>query len=167
MCYNYSMKKKQSKEYWHAVYMQRKKREMARDPEGYRRRGREYARKWWASHPEEAKSIRQKYYCARREKQLLQRQEIKKEVLTFYGNGTYACVHCGESHPACLTLDHINSDGAAQRKELKLRGVSFYQWLQRKGFPVGYQTLCMNCQFKKREELKEHNAVTLQSQERS
>jgi len=32
------------------------------------------------------------------------------------------------------------------------RGSRFYYWLRRQGYPEGYQTLCMNCQWIKRSE---------------
>jgi hypothetical protein len=47
----------------------------------------------------------------------------------------------------CLTIDHINGGGRQERKKLKKVGVTFYHWLQKQGYPEGYQVLCMNCQF--------------------
>jgi len=70
-------------------------------------------------------------------------------VLTHYGNGKCACVQCGENRLACLTIDHINNAGNQDRKEHKLHGTNFYKMLKRIGLPMGYQTLCMNCQFVK------------------
>jgi hypothetical protein len=82
-------------------------------------------------------SYRRKYY-----------QDIRIEVLTHYGNGKCACVQCGENRFPCLTLDHINNDGK-QDRELYGCGVNFYKRLKRTGFPLGIQTLCMNCQIVK------------------
>jgi len=82
---------------------------------------------------------------------------IKKDILTHYGNGRCACTKCGESRLACLSIDHIKGGGNKQRQG-KLRGtVPFYLWLRSNGYPEGYQTLCMNCQFVKRFERGEHN----------
>ena len=78
----------------------------------------------------------------------------KVEVLTHYGGGTLACVTCGEDRIACLSIDHINSDGYRDRKFG--RGVNFHRYLQKQGYPEGLQTLCMNCQFIKRDLLKEY-----------
>jgi len=79
------------------------------------------------------------------------RQEKKIEVLTHYGNGKCACVQCGESRLACLSIDHINGNGAQARRENHAKvGSNFYKWLRHKGYPDGYQTLCMNCQYVKR-----------------
>ena len=47
-----------------------------------------------------------------------------------------------------LSIDHINSDGASHRKEV---GNGMYRWLLKNNFPEGFQVLCMNCQFIKRE----------------
>ena len=63
---------------------------------------------------------------------------------------------CGESDIACLTIDHINDDGATERKKMGYRnksggGEPMYRWLRRFGFPRDkYQLLCFNCQWKKK-----------------
>lgn len=82
-------------------------------------------------------------------KQIRQRwqRELRIEVLTHYGNGKCACVGCGESRLACLTIDHIYGWGNQHRKQSKRYGYSFYIQLKRDDYPKGYQTLCMNCQF--------------------
>ena len=82
------------------------------------------------------------------------RRLIRKEkVLTYYGNGKPSCVICGFNDIRALSIDHINNDGNKQRAELgsMVVGENFYQWLIRNHYPNGYQTLCMNCQFIKRE----------------
>ncbi len=75
------------------------------------------------------------------------RVELKVEVLGHYGKGRVACVQCGESRLACLSIDHINAGGKSHRKELNAYGYRFYKWLKLADLPEGYQTLCMNCQF--------------------
>ena len=76
-------------------------------------------------------------------------QQIKAEVLTYYGNGKCACVFCGESRLACLSLDHINGNGNQERKHYGSThfGAKLCRLLRRRGYPKGFQTLCMNCQF--------------------
>jgi len=77
----------------------------------------------------------------------------KSEILTYYGGGKCVCVICGENRLACLTIDHINNDGAQHRKNLGLvSGKAFYHWLKINNFPEGFQTLCGNCQLIKRAE---------------
>lgn len=79
--------------------------------------------------------------------QLKYRTKVKTEVLIHYGNGKCQCVMCGESRLACLSIDHINGGGNQIRKGHGRGGTALYISLRREGFPKGYQTLCMNCQF--------------------
>jgi hypothetical protein len=106
----------------------------------------QYRRKWEQEHPEQAKKM---HLLATRESNL----RIKIEVLAHYGpDGHLRC-----SWPDCLvtdvdmlSLDHINNDGAADRRNANERGGSNTYWRVRKaGFPEGFQTLCCNHQRKK------------------
>ncbi len=74
---------------------------------------------------------------------------LKQEILSHYGGGRAACVSCGFDDIVCLSIDHVNGGGTRHIKTLG--GGSFlYRWLKKNDFPQGYQTLCMNCQWKKR-----------------
>lgn len=84
------------------------------------------------------------------------RQKLKREVLTHYGNGKLACVHCGFDDIRALTVDHIDGGGSKHKCTLGRWGTSFLRWLRMEGFPLGYQTLCMNCQFIKIREASEY-----------
>ena len=75
------------------------------------------------------------------------RNRTKVVILTHYGEDKCACVMCGESRLACLSIDHINGNGAYARKTYHRSGNNIYSWLKKENFPKGYQTLCMNCQF--------------------
>lgn len=79
-------------------------------------------------------------------------RKMKSEALLVYGRGKLGCVVCGESRLACLSIDHIDGGGNKHRRSIGENrvGLSFYKWLKDEGFPNGYQTLCMNCQFVKR-----------------
>jgi len=81
------------------------------------------------------------------------RFELKKEVLTHYGkDGELSCCWsgCDIVDPDMLTLDHVNNDGNIERKTNRIMtGFRIYSKLKRSGFPVGYQTLCWNHQWKK------------------
>jgi len=91
-----------------------------------------------------------KKYCATKQRH---QSNLKAEVLTHYGAGEYSCVRCGFTDIHALSIDHINGDGAQHRKSLGMgSGSGFYQWLKNQGYPEGYQTLCMNCQFIKKGE---------------
>lgn len=76
------------------------------------------------------------------------RQSQKDAILDHYGR---FCACCGEDEPVFLSLDHINGDGAAHRREMRKRsGASLYALLIKEGFPAGFQVLCFNCNFAKR-----------------
>ena len=72
--------------------------------------------------------------------------ERKRQVLTHYGNGKCACVLCGFDDIRALSIDHIASNGSQETNH----GTGLYYKLIKKSFPSGYQTLCMNCQWIKR-----------------
>jgi hypothetical protein len=69
----------------------------------------------------------------------------KDQVFEAYGG--YKCNCCGENEPMFLSIDHIDNNGASERKSGKYcgSGTGFYQWLRKNKFPSGYQVLCMNC----------------------
>ena len=82
-------------------------------------------------------------------------QRVKLEVFLHYSGMVLACIRCGYSDIRALSIDHINGDGAQQRRELG-GGIGIYRWLQRNDYPAGYQVLCMNCQYLKRCENAEY-----------
>ena len=99
----------------------------------------------------------QEYYQApksqRAKYQKEYRQSYKRKVLTHYGNGKLACTKCGYNDIRALSIDHINGKGSEHRDSIKHANV--YVWLVKNGYPEGYQTLCMRCQWIKRDENKE------------
>lgn len=72
------------------------------------------------------------------------RRRDKLIVLIHYSGNPPKCQCCGENHIEFLTIDHINNDGAKDRKK-GLMGHVFYKWLIKNGFPEGYRILCYNC----------------------
>lgn len=102
-----------------------------------------------------------KYYQERREamqaKSKATRERLKLIVLTHYGNGKCACVSCGEQRLPCLSLDHIDGNGAEHKRAMH-KYTLHYQWFIANSFPIGYQTLCMNCQWVKRYENHEYTS---------
>lgn len=82
--------------------------------------------------------------------------KLKIETLTHYGNGRLACVQCSYDDIRALSIDHINGDGAKHRSEIRRAGAGVYYWLKQRGYPIGYQTLCMNCQWIKKVENNEN-----------
>ena len=78
------------------------------------------------------------------------RRRNKHLVLTHYSKVDYpCCVDCGEWDIRCLSIDHINGGGTKHRKETG-GGTKFHIWLKKQGFPEGYDTVCMNCNFRRR-----------------
>lgn len=89
------------------------------------------------------KRNRVRFREAKRRNTLAYRIRVKDAVFTVYGD---KCVCCGEANRCFLTIDHISSNGSQHRKELKKRGVAFYNWLITQGYPKDdYQILCYNC----------------------
>lgn len=112
-------------------------------------------------HKAQSKAYAASYYPKNKER--IQRQtkqradKLKAEVLTHYGNGNLACVDCGFSHIRALTIDHTDGGGGKHRRTLGNRGSGhrFYFDLKKQGYPKGYQTLCINCQWIKQAEQRE------------
>ena len=67
----------------------------------------------------------------------------RQAVLDHYGN---RCACCGESHPEFLTVDHVNGDGAQERREHPRSGSgNDYHRIATCGYPDTYRLLCWNC----------------------
>jgi hypothetical protein len=82
------------------------------------------------------------------------RVNLKVTALTHYGPvGVMKCswTGCEVDDPDMLSLDHVNNDGADDRKVRGRRGSGYqlYFELKKENFPAGYQTLCYNHQAKK------------------
>jgi hypothetical protein len=79
---------------------------------------------------------------------------LKIEVLSHYGpDGKLQCAwpDCTVTDVDMLSLDHINNDGAQDRKSGTRGGGGnkTYCRVRKQGFPDGFQTLCHNHQWKK------------------
>ena len=72
---------------------------------------------------------------------------LKTKVLTHYSNGKLRCVKCGVNNINVLTLDHIDNNGSDDK--LSRSGNGLYRKLKASSYPIGYQTLCMNCNMEK------------------
>jgi len=81
------------------------------------------------------------------------RRAVIKEA-TFQAYGGWQCACCGETERLFLTLDHVENNGAEERRKIGGKrtsaGYQTYTVLFRQDFPPGYQVLCMNCQHGKR-----------------
>ncbi len=91
-------------------------------------------------------------------------RKMKREVFAHYGDGQARCVRCGFADLDALCLDHVNNDGAAQRRAStdKVKGgLTLYRRLRQSGYPTGFQTLCGNCNMIK--EAERHRAARMVS----
>lgn len=61
------------------------------------------------------------------------------------------CACCDESEYKFLCIDHINNDGAKDRRDnpSHATGRGLYTRLIKEGYPEGYQLLCFNCNMAK------------------
>lgn len=75
------------------------------------------------------------------------RRARRLEVFSAYGN---RCSCCGEGCLEFLSIDHVNGDGADERRRHRTHGHTFYGKIIAAGFPARYQLLCHNCNFAKR-----------------
>jgi hypothetical protein len=132
-----------------------------KDTPEYKERNARGTRKWAQAHPEQW-AARDRGDGAGVE----YRVTLKIEVLSHYGpQGKLQCAwpDCSVTDVDMLSLDHVNNDGASDRKN-KSRGGggnTTYRRVRAAGYPEGFQTLCHNHQWKKelmrRREKRESN----------
>ena len=77
----------------------------------------------------------------------------RASALVHYGPG---CRCCGETREPFLVIDHVDGGGNKHRQESIPSGTArtgggpyFYRWLRLRGYPVGFQVLCANCNMAK------------------
>jgi len=99
-----------------------------------------YKRQYQQLHNPEIRESRRKKYHAER-----------MEIIAHYSNGQECCQGCGCSDVRVLTVDHIKNNGNEHRA-LDPSANKIYKWLLRNGLPTGFQILCWNCQFIKKQE---------------
>lgn len=102
-------------------------------------------------------SCRERRRTAYREKHRVKRlaahkiahQALKRLVFKTYGGPSCKC--CGEVIFEFLSLDHVHNDGPEHRHSIGFPkgGGNMYAYLKARGFPPGFQVLCMNCNFAK------------------
>ena len=118
--------------------------------------------------PEERAAWKEKFAASRRKKihewqkgnpskmreyRAADRRKLKDRVFDYYGR---SCVCCGEVRQEFLTIDHVDGGGREHRRKINN---DLYRWLVKKTFPKGFQVLCMNCNFAKRESKECPHAV--------
>lgn len=83
----------------------------------------------------------------------LKQQKLRNQVFTAYGGYSCNCSGCNlvadnEAQKSFFTLDHINNDGAQERRN-GLKGTRLYKKIIHDSFPSTYQVLCWNCNLSK------------------
>lgn len=80
-----------------------------------------------------------------RQKSLESHQKLKDRVFKHYGGYTCAC--CGLTKDSeFVHMDHKNGGGNEHRRQIGGHsGGKMYRWLERNGFPSGFQPLCADC----------------------
>lgn len=82
--------------------------------------------------------------------------KMKNKLAAFRAYGGVFCACCEEPHHECLSIDHINNDGARHRRAIcgkdrtEPKNREIYLWLKINGYPDGFQVLCLNCNNAKR-----------------
>lgn len=66
-------------------------------------------------------------------------RQVRQELIAYYGN---YCACCGEDAYEFLTFDHINNDGAEQKRKIGKGKLLYYIYEHR---PTDIQILCYNC----------------------
>jgi len=109
---------------WHqAYYAKHKERLLAYHHELYTKNKEEYQAKERQYHKSKYKALR-------------------LQIFNALGN---RCSCCGESQYEFLTIDHINSDGAKERKDIGT-GIDLFKHIIAQGITKErYQILCQNC----------------------
>jgi len=105
----------------------------------------------------EINSRRRELWHLNKEKMKAQKRASDKRLknLVFEAYGGYECTCCGETEETMLTIDHIDENGAAHRREVSNNTAKYritadiYRWLKKNGFPEGFQVLCYNCNVSK------------------
>lgn len=156
---NYRKNREQVLEYRRKKYHEKYK----NDP-NYKQRRKESWKKWYSKNKERQVEYNRQYRKNNYDKELIRQRKYNQEhreernakrrernaerrlrVIQHYSNGTNSCSCCGESIVQFLTVEHINGGGTKHREEQKLYGNTFYYWLIKNKFPLGYEILCYNC----------------------
>lgn len=94
---------------------------------------------------EKRKKQHSRSYRKRRDRILLKNRERNVErkirILNHYSDGNMKCAICEEHRLYALAIDHINNTNRIGPDG----GTKLYVWLEKHGYPEGFQVLCHNC----------------------
>ena len=93
---------------------------------------------------------------------------LKQDVLWHYSNGAMRCKDCGDDTFAKLCIHHENGSGSIHRESLGVRGLQFYLYLRKTGFPDDppLGVLCKTCNMGRRRAHYRFSVRTKLSRER-
>lgn len=74
------------------------------------------------------------------------RVALRREVIAAFGG---ACTCCHEAIFEFLTLEHLNNDGAAHRRQVGKNAQAQLLDIKKRGFPPEYTVLCFSCNLAK------------------
>lgn len=109
----------------------------------------EYARRYYQKNRDKILAQTKKYseeHKAERDRKMLvwtkaYRCKLRRQIFEAYG---CKCACCGECEEKFLAIDHVNNDGAIERKQYGA-GVGLLRKIIREKYPDSYQLLCHNC----------------------
>lgn len=108
-----------------------------------------YNRTYRAKHAVEIKASRSTYVSTHSNEisayNSARGQHLKVSVLTHYGAGVLKCSLCPEKRIGALTLDHVGGCGNLYNGKCGRSSKGLYSKVMRQGYPIGYRTLCSNC----------------------
>jgi len=85
-----------------------------------------------------------KYYYwnkGMKEKKKNRLQELKKDIIMKYSDGKMECECCGNKNIEFLTIDHIDENGAKERRKHGT-GHNYYRWLKKNDYPTDLNLRC-------------------------
>jgi len=137
-------------QYQHEWYLRNKEKACQRTHEWCIKnaeRKKAYDRDYYQTHKEQHNACCHQYFLNHQEAH----RKLRIDALNHYSEGAMKCAKCGFDDIRALSIDHMNGGGNEHRKKCG----NFYTWLRNNNYPEGFQVLCMNCQFIKKQENRE------------
>jgi hypothetical protein len=144
-------------EYWDNYYNKNREKILIKMRQSYKNNPNKKIKanqEWRKNHPDYMKKYCKIYYSIpknkNRKSENSKRYDAKQRmiVINHYSDNKNTCSCCGENIFEFLTIDHINGGGHEHIRKIVKSG-HLYGWLIKHEFPVGYDVLCMNCNWAK------------------
>lgn len=122
-------------------------------------RERDLNRVYIALHREQVRGAAKRYRAKNKEQIAKNKRarvlDLRMKALIHYSGGTPQCSMCHIDKISMLCFDHINNDGAKQRREM--HNGNIHEYLRKNNHPEGFRVLCWNCNFLERLRLNPPN----------